>query len=74
MSDGTFRRYPGIDGITHSIAEDADGALWVTDEQGGFRRVGSDRNRLFEAKGMSVLRDHEGSLWIGSIGQGLLIW
>lgn len=71
MSDGTFRRYPGIDGITHSIAEDADGALWVTDEQGGFRRVGSDRNRLFEAKGMSVLRDHEGSLWIGSIGQGL---
>jgi signal transduction histidine kinase/ligand-binding sensor domain-containing protein len=71
MRNGAFRRYPGIDRITRSISEDAHGGLWITDDQSGFRKVGGDRSRLFEARGMSVFHDHEDNLWIASMGQGL---
>jgi signal transduction histidine kinase/ligand-binding sensor domain-containing protein len=70
-SHGEFRKEPGITDVVRSIVEDAQGAIWVTDAERGFKRVGGDRNRLFDAAGNAVLSDREGSLWVASFGEGI---
>lgn len=70
-SNGDFHKEPGIRDIVRSIVEDAQGGLWLTDGEHGFRRVGGDRNRLFDARGNAILMDREGSLWVASFGEGI---
>jgi signal transduction histidine kinase/ligand-binding sensor domain-containing protein len=70
-SPGEFRKEPGITDVVRSIVEDAQGAIWVTDAERGFKRAGGDRNRLFDAAGNAVLSDREGSLWVASFGEGI---
>lgn len=63
--------HPGS-GRAVSISEDASGHVWTTDERAGFRRAdAADRNRLFEARGMDLLHDSRGNLWVTTIGQGI---
>src|SRR5258705_5824891 len=78
---GLYRRTAGAsgfetvspsEGIVRAISEDTNGQVWVTDELDGFRRAGTnERNRLFDGRGMSLLHDREGNLWVATSGQGL---
>jgi len=53
--NGQFRKEPAS-AIRPTIVEDAEAAIWVTDSGHGFRRVGGDRNRLFDARGNAISR------------------
>jgi ligand-binding sensor domain-containing protein len=69
---GAFEKAPYSDGPARAISEDAAGRVWTTDEARGFRPADtSDRNSLFESRGMNLLHDRKGNLWVATIGQGL---
>ncbi|MEQ1574340.1 MAG: two-component regulator propeller domain-containing protein [Vicinamibacterales bacterium] len=69
---GEFEKAPQSRGVARAISEDAIGRIWTTDERDGFRRADApDANDLFEARGMSLLHDRRGNLWVTTIGQGL---
>jgi diguanylate cyclase (GGDEF)-like protein/PAS domain S-box-containing protein len=78
--DGTSRTYTAADGLASdsvfAVAEGAPGELWVgTDrgvdllQQGVFRHQPVERALIW-----ALLRGRDGSVWIGTEGQGLWQW
>jgi signal transduction histidine kinase/ligand-binding sensor domain-containing protein/ActR/RegA family two-component response regulator len=66
--------------VIASLLEDRDGTLYATTDLGlailephGWRIIGADHGLPSESTS-AVLRDHEGSLWIGLYGGGLARW
>jgi ligand-binding sensor domain-containing protein/signal transduction histidine kinase len=59
----------------NAISEGSDGSLWLAADSGAHRLVNGvlARNPRFDAlSARRILEDHEGNLWIGTFGQGLL--
>ena len=83
--EGVFVRYAGRRQFeefsaavrsVRSFAEDAEGTIWVTDQQEGVRRLTPDAApsvtpSLRPANGFRILVDEQETLWLGSRGQGL---
>ena len=75
---GVFRTSDGHsfqlvdDGIARETSEGADGSLWMTDPAHGARRQGA-RTPLtgIDGRGMRLLHDSRGNLWVATTGQGL---
>ena len=75
---GVFRTRDGDsfqlvdDGVARETSEGADGALWMTDPAHGARRQGA-RPPLtgIDGRGMRLLHDSRGNLWVATTGQGL---
>jgi ligand-binding sensor domain-containing protein/two-component sensor histidine kinase len=75
---GVFRTRDGDsfqlvdDGIARETSESADGTLWMTDPAHGARRQGA-RTPLtgIDGRGMRLLHDSRGNLWVATTGQGL---
>jgi signal transduction histidine kinase len=75
---GVFRTKDGEsfqlvdDGIARETSEGADGSLWMTDPAHGARRQGA-RTPLtgIDGRGMRLLHDSRGNLWVATTGQGL---
>jgi signal transduction histidine kinase len=63
---------PVDDGIARETSEGADGSLWMTDPSHGARRQGA-RTPLtgIDGRGMRLLHDSRGNLWVATTGQGL---
>jgi signal transduction histidine kinase/ligand-binding sensor domain-containing protein len=87
VTDGLWKWRPGppkfyslpgeLDGI-QTISEDADGALLV-EWKGGIYRFADGKTEAYSLPGIlgkfrayRMLRDRNGSLWIGTLGRGLL--
>ena len=81
--DGTFTRVTGrmrstdprLDAWTWDLAEGADGALWTTDMAVGFRHRAPESDSWsqpqYRVMGYRLLNDRRGSVWVGTIGEGL---
>ena len=70
---GRFADEAPIAGAPRAIAETGTGATIVTDQLAGFRVVGDSAPTSFErARGVSLLHDTKGNVWVGTAGQGLL--
>jgi signal transduction histidine kinase len=57
-----------------SLSEDATGRMWTSDPLVGFRTLGyrtTQANGNEAGRGYRLLHDRTGSLWVGTIGQGL---
>ncbi len=57
-----------------AIGEDPYGAIVVSDQLDGFRRVDADApplGHLERGRGRAILRDRRNNLWVGTAGQGL---
>jgi len=75
---GVFRTRDGDrfelvdDGVARETSEGADGDLWTTDPVHGARRQ-SARTPLtgIDGRGMRLLHDSRGNLWVATTGQGL---
>ena len=75
---GVFRTRDGDrfelvdDGVARETSEGADGTLWMTDPAHGARRHGA-RPPLtgIDGRGMRLLHDSRGNLWVATTGQGL---
>ncbi len=83
---GVYREHPAshdftvIDAVNdvgptfRAFGEDADGRMWVTDPEVGFRQLGlrspphPDAGR---GRGNQLLFDRDGSLWVATMGEGL---
>lgn len=70
-ADGGFELAPLGAGIHRALEEDATGQLWTTDDRAGYRPVDKPAASLFEARGMNVLHDSRGNVWVTTIGQGI---
>ena len=82
-SIGVFRREGGrpferMAALPHRVddfEDGADGSLWVTHPTRGVQRIVGDTivdvPLTTQAHGMSLLRDRQGVLWIGTQGEGL---
>ena len=76
FSEGTERVEPvstSIDDVL-GLSGDAAGNVWTTDPVVGFARLGEDmgaRRTRTPGIGSRVLHDRHGSLWVGTLGQGL---
>jgi signal transduction histidine kinase/ligand-binding sensor domain-containing protein len=61
-----------------SLAEDASGAIWVTDNNSVIRRLGDDKaprpapSVRLPASGWRLLGDRHGQIWVAAFGGGLL--
>lgn len=55
------------------LGEDGNGQVWVADGVTGFRRLGSsaDFRPAVRARGVRVLRDRQGGIWVSTTGDGL---
>lgn len=57
-----------------SVSEDPSGRIWANDPVAGYRTLG-DRvappRGVQAGRGFRLLHDHDGNLWVGTIGQGL---
>jgi len=81
-NDGTIRVEPDLPSSSESsqIFEDSMGTLWVTSDQGLFRREGDRWLKLGRDQGMpdevvtSLVEDYEGAVWIGTAHTGLVRW
>jgi signal transduction histidine kinase/ligand-binding sensor domain-containing protein len=57
-----------------SLSEDSTGRIWTSDPLVGFRTLGyrtRPENGVEAGRGYRLLHDRVGSLWVGTIGQGL---
>jgi signal transduction histidine kinase/ligand-binding sensor domain-containing protein len=57
-----------------ALGEDPLGALIVTDQEDGFRRVDQSAPRLVQeerGRGRAIFRDRRNNIWVGTAGQGL---
>jgi signal transduction histidine kinase/ligand-binding sensor domain-containing protein len=71
-SDDVFEIISENPGLAREITEDNSGGIWTTDQNMAFRRSGEKPPAThFEGRGMSVLHDRRGDLWVATIGQGL---
>ena len=71
-ADGTLAFVPESAGLAREISEDAAGRVWTTDQNLAFRRAGvASPDVQLQGRGMSVLHDRHGDLWVATIGQGL---
>ena len=75
---GVFRTRDGDsfqlvdDGVARETSEGADGTLWMTDPAHGARRQGARMPLTgIEGRGMRLLHDSRGNLWVATTGQGL---
>ncbi|MEP7310853.1 MAG: two-component regulator propeller domain-containing protein [Acidobacteriota bacterium] len=61
------------EGFTWDVHEDGSGNMWTTDIVAGFKRLGapSPRPHPFAGSGYRLAHDHEGNLWIATLGEGL---
>jgi signal transduction histidine kinase/ligand-binding sensor domain-containing protein len=66
-----FRKF--TNDLTWSASEDSFGTIWVTDPAVAFRNLGgiSPRFGSSQGNGYRLLHDTQGSLWIGTINEGL---
>ncbi len=74
IGETSFTRFETFTDPTRSIARDLQGRLWVTDPIVGFRRMHEGReptHALEKGRGMRLLIDSRGGLWVGTAGQGL---
>jgi ligand-binding sensor domain-containing protein len=75
MWDPTRKRFEQtakVERAPQAIAIDAAGKTWVTDPVAGFRVLGQElADPSIRGRGIRLLRDHSGNLWIGTLGQGL---
>ena len=76
--NGLFRRRDGDrfdlvdDGIVRDASESATGALWMTDPVRGARRHGGSlAASRTDGRGMRLLHDRGGNLWVATTGQGV---
>jgi ligand-binding sensor domain-containing protein/signal transduction histidine kinase len=55
------------------FSEDAQGHVWISDFNEGFRRVGTkpSRNTTHRGWGVQLLHDRRGNFWVATRGQGL---
>ena len=70
----TLERLEASDSLVQGVAEDASGQVWATDRFVGFRQVGrgQSKTQAFEnGKGIRLLIDHRGNLWVSTFGQGV---
>ena len=66
----TFQKLLDVGAL--DVAEDAGQRPWITDFAHGFRAVtGPEPAGGFEGKGLRLLSDRRGNLWVGTIGEGL---
>ena len=71
-SDDVFEAVAENPGLAREISEDESGGIWTTDQNIAFRRAGEmPPETHFEGRGMSVLHDRRGDMWVATIGQGL---
>ena len=75
---GVFRTRDGDsfqlvdDGVARETSEGADGTLWLTDPVHGARRQGARAPLTgIDGRGMRLLHDSRGNLWVATTGQGL---
>lgn len=81
-NDGTIRVESGLPPSSASgqLFEDSMGALWVTSDQGLFRREGERWLKMGRDQGLpdevvtSLVEDYEGAVWIGTAHAGLVRW
>jgi signal transduction histidine kinase/ligand-binding sensor domain-containing protein len=60
------------DELVRGITESAPARIWMTDSIAGFRVAGGGAMRSLDAgRGVRLLRDRTGALWVGTAGQGL---
>src|SRR5580765_1066351 len=62
------------DSLVQGVAEDTAGKVWATDRFVGFRQVGHERPKaqaVENGKGIRLLIDHRGNLWVSTFGQGV---
>ena len=58
--------------VFRGFSEDREGRIWITDPVGGFRLLGDRRTPLRErGRGNTLLHDHDGSLWVTTMGEGI---
>jgi signal transduction histidine kinase/ligand-binding sensor domain-containing protein len=80
--EGVVRRFGFADGFASDrvkcLLEDREGDVWVSVDRGGLARLRERRFRLASASGVSpdhaavsVSADRRGSVWFGTLGQGL---
>ena len=70
--DGSFTKIEEIAGPVQGISEDPTGHIWITDETTGFRGIDEPMpNPPWRGRGMTLLHDHAGKLWVATTGQGL---
>lgn len=70
--DGDFTKIKDIAGPVQGISEDRTGHIWITDEITGFRGIDeATANPPWRGRGMTLLHDHAGKLWVATTGQGL---
>jgi ligand-binding sensor domain-containing protein/two-component sensor histidine kinase len=75
---GVFRTHDGQaftlvdDGVARETSESADGEVWTTDPVHGARRQGARAPLTgIDGRGMRLLHDSRGNLWVATTGQGL---
>lgn len=69
-----FRPHETSESLVRGVAEDANGALWLSDPTIGFRRLHErplPSQSAEKGRGSRLLRDRRGNLWVGTHGQGL---
>lgn len=65
---------PGDSTRTLSLSAGPDGTMWTSDPLVGFRPVGSPASAQPDpqsGRGFRITHDHEGNLWLATIGQGV---
>src|SRR5262249_9025502 len=68
--DDSFQKILDVGAL--DVAEDANQRLWMTDFDHGFRSVaGPQRGEEFQGRGVRLLSDRRGNLWVATIGEGL---
>ena len=82
LRDNPLRIYTDREGLSSplltSVAEDAEGHLWMSSRQGGLDRLDPRTGRIDNVPGLpdrdlwSVAVDHQGTWWLGSNSRGLL--
>jgi signal transduction histidine kinase/ligand-binding sensor domain-containing protein len=65
-----FSRLFGGD-IVRAVIEDQDGAVWTTDPIDAFRGVEPWQRSTDKGRGVALLSDSRGNLWVGTWAQGL---
>jgi ligand-binding sensor domain-containing protein/signal transduction histidine kinase len=55
----------------NALVEDRSGLVYVTDRTRGYRPVGGRTKQVESGHGLTFLSDHDGSIWLGTGGQGL---
>lgn len=71
---GRFAPFAPLVEEARAIIEDPAGALTVSDQVGGFRRLDSAlplEAQIERGRGRALLHDRRGNVWVGTAGQGL---